>query len=52
MSKIDRISIPVRMNKKINYTNPATMRAYGLSMNVLRISNGLSGLVFVKAVGL
>lgn len=52
MSKIDRVTIPVRMNKKINYTNPALMRVYGLSMNILRISNGLSGLVFVRAVGL
>lgn len=47
MSMIDNIQIKLKLNTKISILNPATFKGYALSYNVLRIVNGLSGIVFM-----
>lgn len=45
-SQIDDTNILMTLNKKINYQNIVTIRAYGLQYNLFRISDGLGGLGF------
>lgn len=46
MSKIDELALQISVNTSINFSNTATMRVYTLAYNILRIANGLAGLVF------
>lgn len=46
MSQIDLIRIAMKMNPNINVNNPAKFRGYAVIYNVLRIVNGIAGLVF------
>lgn len=46
MSQIDKIDIQLTLSSIININNPATFRCYCLCVNILRIVNGLAGLVF------
>jgi len=46
MSKIDNIDLQLTMDSTIKLDTSAKLRMYGVVNNVLRISNGLSGLVF------
>lgn len=46
MSKIDNVSIQLRMDPIVNFNNDAKFRSYFISYNILRIMNGLSNLVF------
>ena len=46
LSKMDEISIEIKVDKEINYLNPAKFRLYGLCLNVLRIIDGQCGLAF------
>ena len=48
MSQIETIRIAMRLSSCINEYNPAKFRGYALVYNVLRIMNGISGLVFNK----
>jgi len=47
-SKIDDLVIELSLSSLISYNNPALLRVYNYSYNVLRITNGLSGLTFVN----
>lgn len=46
-SKIDDLIIELTLSSLISYNNPALLRVYSYNYNVLRITNGLSGLAFV-----
>jgi len=46
MSQLSSSSLQLNVNHKIQTSNPAYCRSYYVSTKVLRISNGLSGLVF------
>lgn len=48
LSKIDNILLKVSVNPTINYQRTAKLRIYGLMYNVLKIVNGISGLVFAN----
>lgn len=48
MSQIDDIQADLSLTNIITLKNVAKFRAYSLSYNVLRIVNGLSGIVFTK----
>ena len=45
-SKIDDAYLKLSMNSIVNYQNPILIQAYGIQYNLLRISNGIAGLVF------
>jgi len=45
-SKIDNISIKLNVNNNINFNNTAKLRVYCIINNILRISNGISGILF------
>ena len=45
-SKIDDTYLKLSMNTIVNYQNPIVVQAYGIQYNLLRISNGIAGLVF------
>jgi hypothetical protein len=47
-SKIDNITIQITMNQAINIHNPAKLRCYITSYNILRVSNGISSLLFIN----
>jgi len=47
-SQVANIEIKLELNTSININNPAVFRGYSVCENILRISNGLAGLVFVK----
>lgn len=47
MSQIDNIQIDLTVSNDINTSNPAKFRCYSLNHNVLKIVNGLAGLVFI-----
>lgn len=47
MSQINKIDINLKLSSIINTTNPALFRGYCICINILRIVNGLAGLVFV-----
>ncbi len=36
----DNISLQLILSRSVSYSNPARLRTYGLSYNVLRIDNG------------
>ena len=44
-SKIDDISIDVTV-EPITYNNPVNVRVYAITLNILRIINGVAGLAF------
>jgi hypothetical protein len=46
MSQLTSSSIQLSVNHLIQTSNPAYFRSYYMATNVLRVSNGLSGLVF------
>lgn len=46
MSKIDNTLLQIRVKNIINFNNQVKIRIYGVNNNILRIVNGLSGLVF------
>ena len=45
-SRIDDITLQVVLSRSVSYSNPAYMRVYGLSYNVLKIDNGRTRVVF------
>jgi hypothetical protein len=45
-SKVDNISLRINVITSITTTNTAKLRIYGIMYNILRIANGVSGLVF------
>jgi hypothetical protein len=47
-SKIDNAVLKLSINPKIDFVNTAKLRIYGLMNNILRIANGISGLVFAN----
>ena len=47
-SKIDDLVIELSLSTLISYNNPALLRVYNYNYNVLRITDGLSGLTFVN----
>lgn len=46
LSKISNLSINMRLNSLISPSNTGVLRCYALTNNILRIANGLAGLVF------
>lgn len=50
LSKIDNILLRLSVNPNITFINPAKLRIYGIVYNILRIANGISGLVFSNDV--
>ena len=46
LSKIDQILLRLTVNREIDFTNTAKLRVYAVVYNVLRVANGISGLVF------
>ncbi len=46
MSKIDSILLQLTLKPIINFNNVAKIRGYAITQNILRINNGISGLVF------
>lgn len=46
MSQIDIMRINMRLKPCVNVNNPVKFRGYGLIYNILRIVNGIAGLVF------
>jgi hypothetical protein len=45
-SRIDSISLQLILNKSVTYNNPAHLRVYALSYNVLKIENGRATVLF------
>jgi len=45
-SRIDNISLQLILNKSVTYNNPAHLRVYALSYNVLKIENGRATVLF------
>ena len=45
-SRIDNVSLKINVIPTITTTNTAKLRIYGVMYNILRIANGVSGLVF------
>lgn len=50
MSKIDSVLLRLTMIPEIDFANTAKLRVYAVVYNVLRIANGISGLVFANDV--
>ena len=48
MSQIDNIVMNIKLQNIININNIALFRAYSMNYNVLRIVNGLAGIVFTR----
>ena len=48
MSQIISSQVQLQTSNVISVSNPGVFVAYGISHNILRISNGLGGLVFIK----
>lgn len=46
LSKIDNVNLKVSVNSTINFNNTADLRIYGIVYNILRVANGISGVVF------
>jgi hypothetical protein len=46
-SKIDDAYISLNMNSIVNYQNPVFIQAYGVQYNILKISNGVGGLIYI-----
>lgn len=47
-SQIDTMEVKMELSSTINKNNPANFRGYALCYNILRIVNGVCGLVFVE----
>jgi hypothetical protein len=47
-SQVDNIEVKLLLNSSININNKALFRGYLLCNNILRISNGLAAMVFIK----
>jgi hypothetical protein len=45
-SKVDNVALRINVITSITTTNTAKLRIYGIMYNILRIANGVSGLVF------
>jgi len=45
-SKVDDIVLEISVDKAVSYTNPAVLKVYCFSYNILRIINGLAGVAF------
>jgi hypothetical protein len=45
-SRIDNIALQLILSRSVSYDNPARLRVYGLSYNVLKIENGRSRVLF------
>jgi hypothetical protein len=48
MSQIDLTQIDLRLNKNVSADNSVKFRGYALSNNILRISDGIAGIVFIN----
>ncbi len=48
LTKIDNIRLKIEVVPKINFKKTAKLRIYAVVYNVLRIANGISGLVFSR----
>jgi hypothetical protein len=48
MSKIDNIRLRLEVVPEIDFIKTARLRFYGINYNILRIANGISGLVFSR----
>jgi len=48
MSQIDTIETKLTLSSVVSKSNPAIFRGYSLCHNILRVVNGLAGLVFTK----
>ncbi len=46
MSKIDNVEIKLAMDPIVNFKNTCKFRGYAVNYNILRIANGLCGVVF------
>jgi hypothetical protein len=46
LSQIDNILLRLTVNTNIDFSNTAKLRVYGIVYNILRVANGISGLVF------
>ena len=46
MSRLDNVQLQVAVDSTINFQNTAKLRIYGIVENILRVANGISGLVF------
>lgn len=49
MSKIDNILLQINIDSQIEFKNTANLRCYTVVYNLLRISNGLGGMVFTDS---
>jgi hypothetical protein len=47
-SKIDNIRLRLEVQPQIDFVQTAKLRVYGVNYNILRIANGISGLVFSR----
>jgi hypothetical protein len=45
-SRVDDISLQLILSRTVSYDNPARLRVYGMSYNVLKIENGRTRVVF------
>lgn len=45
-SRIDDITLQLVLSRNVSYENPALLRVYGMSYNVLKIENGRTRVVF------
>ena len=45
-SKIDDLQMLIQVNKEVNYLNPAKLRVYANCINILKIKNGYSEIIF------
>jgi hypothetical protein len=45
-SKIDDAYIQLNINNIVSYQNPINIQAYAIQYNILKISNGIGGLIF------
>jgi hypothetical protein len=48
MTQIDNIDIKLNLSYNVTIANPVKFRGYQLGYNILRISNGLCGIVFTR----
>ena len=46
-NKIDDAYLQLTLNKIVNYQQPMLVKAYGVHLNIFRVINGLSSLVFI-----
>jgi hypothetical protein len=48
MSQIETVELQFQLSNSVNINTPAVCRSYALCYNVLRISNGICGIVFTQ----